>query len=586
MSNTTPSSSFGVSPSTAHTSPGDVQEYQTKFLKAVGTGAIPSGSPVLIHAKPQLRFRDSDSTVTSIVNSHISGNVSDGKNMAAAADTILPTERLFQGSETQTSTIVGVHRNTHVNNVANNNFKASQAKLDQIPLPLNSGTSDTGVSDTLTIPEGSNIVFAKKAIKQQEPVKQTLTPSAFSSFSSQVGRSNSAYRHKHRMHNTINGSGPALATSCECNSPPQSPPVLSNDQSRIQTPASTLPPSMSSSLEIGAHLPFTNANVDSANEGTNNTGLQASTLKASLSQLELALPSLRHSKTQPYQPARVVLQRHLSSNEQLTNTSMSPIVTVALGYGSTTRQYGVENFPYLGMKEELFNSQSTISLPASPTKGNQGLFSTPAHTTLSHDSSDSARSARSASAFQGRPPRQLRDPRQPLYLPAVLRRTTTYDDSSNDNNATSSTNPQQRLPSHSFVFRPPPQNHWKPDSSRDSCRDCQRKFTLFERRHHCRRCGEIFCSEHSKYKVGLDEHLKFNPQGYVSRACSHCAMEYQMFLNEDEQQPVENSISSIPGSLSGDVFVQNIAAVKKLNNPKNDPALVGSVPADWSWSTF
>lgn len=34
---------------------------------------------------------------------------------------------------------------------------------------------------------------------------------------------------------------------------------------------------------------------------------------------------------------------------------------------------------------------------------------------------------------------------------------------------------------------------WIEDSLRDSCNLCLRKFTISVRRHHCRRCGEIFC---------------------------------------------------------------------------------------------
>ena len=35
---------------------------------------------------------------------------------------------------------------------------------------------------------------------------------------------------------------------------------------------------------------------------------------------------------------------------------------------------------------------------------------------------------------------------------------------------------------------------WMPDSSCKECYDCGSKFTTFLRRHHCRICGQIFCS--------------------------------------------------------------------------------------------
>lgn len=33
-----------------------------------------------------------------------------------------------------------------------------------------------------------------------------------------------------------------------------------------------------------------------------------------------------------------------------------------------------------------------------------------------------------------------------------------------------------------------------PDSQCKECYDCNEKFTTFRRRHHCRLCGQIFCS--------------------------------------------------------------------------------------------
>ena len=33
----------------------------------------------------------------------------------------------------------------------------------------------------------------------------------------------------------------------------------------------------------------------------------------------------------------------------------------------------------------------------------------------------------------------------------------------------------------------------------DKCRYCSKKFTVFWRRHHCRRCGKTICSSCSEY---------------------------------------------------------------------------------------
>jgi 1-phosphatidylinositol-3-phosphate 5-kinase len=36
---------------------------------------------------------------------------------------------------------------------------------------------------------------------------------------------------------------------------------------------------------------------------------------------------------------------------------------------------------------------------------------------------------------------------------------------------------------------------WMPDHSCRVCYDCDTQFTIFNRRHHCRRCGRIFCGK-------------------------------------------------------------------------------------------
>ena len=41
----------------------------------------------------------------------------------------------------------------------------------------------------------------------------------------------------------------------------------------------------------------------------------------------------------------------------------------------------------------------------------------------------------------------------------------------------------------------PSQKNWMPDAVVTKCYDCEAKFTTFRRRHHCRVCGQIFCSK-------------------------------------------------------------------------------------------
>ena len=47
--------------------------------------------------------------------------------------------------------------------------------------------------------------------------------------------------------------------------------------------------------------------------------------------------------------------------------------------------------------------------------------------------------------------------------------------------------------SYGFVTGPPSKELWKPDDRAPECSLCGQKFSLLLRRHHCRRCGDVFC---------------------------------------------------------------------------------------------
>eukprot|EP01035_Chromulina_nebulosa_P019498 gene19498-25389_t len=58
---------------------------------------------------------------------------------------------------------------------------------------------------------------------------------------------------------------------------------------------------------------------------------------------------------------------------------------------------------------------------------------------------------------------------------------------------------------------------WLDSSSVKSCKICQGKFNLTNRKHHCRSCGEVFCNKCSSYEIVIDGSLK--------RACLNCFKE-------------------------------------------------------------
>uniref|UniRef100_A0A8C4YGY6 Zinc finger FYVE domain-containing protein 26 n=1 Tax=Gopherus evgoodei TaxID=1825980 RepID=A0A8C4YGY6_9SAUR len=69
---------------------------------------------------------------------------------------------------------------------------------------------------------------------------------------------------------------------------------------------------------------------------------------------------------------------------------------------------------------------------------------------------------------------------------------------------------------------PPPKHQWIPDETEITCMVCKtERFTMFNRRHHCRRCGRLVCSSCSTKKMVV-EACRENP----ARVCDQCYSYY------------------------------------------------------------
>ncbi|KJE96929.1 hypothetical protein CAOG_09048 [Capsaspora owczarzaki ATCC 30864] len=67
--------------------------------------------------------------------------------------------------------------------------------------------------------------------------------------------------------------------------------------------------------------------------------------------------------------------------------------------------------------------------------------------------------------------------------------------------------------------------HWKPDALATRCPQpgCGVSFSLLERRHHCRKCGDIYCEKHVKFEMRLNAQAKPDPQrGVLCSVCQFC----------------------------------------------------------------
>ncbi|KAG8528924.1 uncharacterized protein KY384_006613 [Bacidia gigantensis] len=128
----------------------------------------------------------------------------------------------------------------------------------------------------------------------------------------------------------------------------------------------------------------------------------------------------------------------------------------------------------------------------------------------------------------------------------------------------------------------PTREHWKPDVNASICDFpiCQKSFGLFERRHHCRHCGNVFCNQHSAERIPLDQDAEFHPKASLVRSCEHCA---KLFVGWVEQR-VEDLKSpdaatprrTSPMALAARASQQNQADVHR------GTIISGSVGGDWS----
>lgn len=132
------------------------------------------------------------------------------------------------------------------------------------------------------------------------------------------------------------------------------------------------------------------------------------------------------------------------------------------------------------------------------------------------------------------------------------------------------------------VAGPITKNHWQPDSSTSMCTasSCQTPFGFFNRRHHCRKCGGIFCGAHSLKRVRLNEHALFHPEGEWQRSCDRCHTQFR----EWEQLRSSRTNSESSASSTAAVRIDNPQAQRPENHRVG--SLATSFGGNWNWSTF
>jgi hypothetical protein len=131
----------------------------------------------------------------------------------------------------------------------------------------------------------------------------------------------------------------------------------------------------------------------------------------------------------------------------------------------------------------------------------------------------------------------------------------------------------------------PRRDHWKPDPESSICDDptCKRNFNYFVRRHHCRKCGNIFCDWHSSYVAPLDQDANFNPRASPSRTCGHCFDMFRAWHSRNNSRASSASSAGMPHTTPSTPVSTGPG---HANGLPNGPEVAASVPRDWNWSTF
>lgn len=290
-----------------------------------------------------------------------------------------------------------------------------------------------------------------------------------------------------------------------------------------------------------------------------------------------------------------------------TTSLANPMANSNLYMNPQTGPSPPETYPY---RKTASNASSTSITPTSQTPPSNNISPTNYHSNVNA--------------------RQLRQPRQPLYVPAALRpndrvarptdiptrprapdtppasKDNSFDSARTDSASAIEIAPflpllgqgkqdeddakigliradseQYAKDAQTEVEGLPTTAHWKPDESSNCCYICSETFTWFFRRHHCRKCGQLVCSTHIQYSIPLDHNARYHPQGTTSKACKPCYDGWKLVkkMHHSRTSSIAESSNSSQGT-----------AMPIPNLPKlKDNPVVGSIARSEGgmvWSTF
>lgn len=267
--------------------------------------------------------------------------------------------------------------------------------------------------------------------------------------------------------------------------------------------------------------PNTGSSDGSTNPTTNSTGDEATGLLSSRNS-PITLQPYVPKRSKPYEPARVVLHKS----------------ELNAPYGSSNNGGSGGSDTNSDISSTLNNSQSSVSLSGrnGSTISLNGLRNGSVSDIVPQSLVRSLAGSPEGPSING-PIKHIREPKQPIYIPAVLRPTeeASYDlGSPQGNTSQGSISSSSTLPGSAAVLhsQKPVTRHWVPDQKAKKCNTCDRDFTWYRRRHHCRKCGGVFCADDANKTIGLDRVLNYNVLGVPCKSCDKCASEFAAFCHD------------------------------------------------------
>lgn len=122
---------------------------------------------------------------------------------------------------------------------------------------------------------------------------------------------------------------------------------------------------------------------------------------------------------------------------------------------------------------------------------------------------------------------------------------------------------------------------WMPDQSCRVCYECDSQFTVFNRRHHCRLCGRVFCAKCTAHSIPIlsEESKSDREESERIRVCNYCFRQWEQGLVTDNHEaggasspglspsPSAISLGSINTSFTGDSSASTLSSMAFSTGP-------------------